>query len=129
MEIQTINKIDTRNKEPKDVALELANQSAAPQEDLALASTGYNVSLTNDGGYFMLQWSVSGPIGSYDWVGLFVNQFVPDSDYIGSNWQWAQYGSSYKTSTAVQAGYQARYLVWDAKTAKYVSVARTAVSS
>jgi hypothetical protein len=90
------------------------------------SSTSQSVSLSANGGFFELSWNAS-TIGSYDWVGLYQNAELPDSDYIGgNNWQWATRGTSYKTSTAVQTGYQARYLVWDAVRGAYKSVARSA---
>ena len=56
----------------------------------------------------------------------------PDSDgnavlvYIGgNNWEWAVRPSPYTTSTPAQLGYQARYLVWDAKTRDYKAVAHS----
>jgi hypothetical protein len=84
----------------------------------------YEVWMNNNGGYFELDWSATIP-GSYDWVGLFVNDTVPNTDYIGgNNWQWATRGNSYKTSTPVQAGYQVRYLVWDPNAGQYTAVAK-----
>jgi hypothetical protein len=89
------------------------------------ASTNYQVSLTAPNGYFVLNWGAT-VIGTYDWIGLYVNKDLPDSDYIGgNNWQWATRGSPYQTATAAQVGYQARYLVWDAVAGAYKSVART----
>jgi hypothetical protein len=124
IDTQTPPATATGRKEPKEVALELAAQHL---EVAAARATTYEVSLTSDDGYFMLNWKVDGPIGSTDWVGLYVNSKVPDSDYTGgNNWQWATKDDSYKTATATQAGFQARYLVWDAKAGKYVSVARSA---
>jgi hypothetical protein len=87
-------------------------------------ATQYQVWMANDGGYFQLNWSET-ITGSYDWVGLYPNDTVPDTDYIdGNNWQWATRGNSYKTSTPAQPGYQVRYLVWDANAGQYTSVAR-----
>jgi hypothetical protein len=123
IDTQTPPATETGRKEPKEVALELAGKHL---EVAAARATTYEVSLTSVGGYFELNWKVEGPIGSYDWVGLYVNADLPDSDYIGgNNWQWASKGNSYKTGTAAQTGFQARYLVWDATTGKYVSVARS----
>ena len=65
-------------------------------------------------------------IQKWDWVGLYPNADVPDSAYItGDNWQWALYGNSYVTQTPITGGHQARYLVWDAQSDAYVSVARS----
>jgi hypothetical protein len=51
---------------------------------------------------------------------------TPGPAYIGgNNWEWATKGNPYKTATAAQTGFQARYLVWDATTGEYVSVARS----
>jgi hypothetical protein len=84
----------------------------------------YEVWMSNNGGYFQLNWSET-IAGSYDWIGLFVNDTVPNTDYIGgNNWQWATRGSSYKTNTPVQAGYQVRYLVWNAQSKQYEAVAK-----
>ncbi|HYO57058.1 hypothetical protein [Archangium sp.] len=89
-------------------------------------SSTYSVCLgPSNNGWFTLSWSAAG-IGKHDWVGLYANASDDDSKYIGGhNWQWATNGTSYVTSTAVQPGYQARYLIWDASMGKYVSVART----
>jgi outer membrane protein TolC len=93
-------------------------------EDKRVEATEYQVWMENSGGYFQLDWSAS-VTGSYDWVGLYQNDTLPDSAYIGGdNWQWAIRGNSYKTSTPVTAGYQVRYLVWDGKAGQYVAVAR-----
>ena len=106
------------------MALELAGKHL--EVEAVRATTTYEVFLTSAGGYFELNWRVDGPIGTYDWVGLYINKDLPDSVYIGgNNWQWATKGNSYKTATAGQPGYQARYLVWDATTGNYVSVARS----
>jgi len=108
---------------------EAARLRANPQRVKARAeksSTSYQVSLTTSSGYLVLNWSAT-VVGSYDWIGLYVNQDLPDSDYIGGdNWQWAVRGSPYQTDTPAQTGYQARYLVWDATAGAYVSVARSA---
>jgi hypothetical protein len=87
-------------------------------------ATQYQVWMVNDGGYFQLNWSET-VTGTYDWIGLYPNDTVPDTDYIGgNNWQWATRGTSYKTVTPAQPGYQVRYLVWDAGAGQYTSVAR-----
>jgi hypothetical protein len=92
---------------------------------LKAADTQYRVSLSASEGYFVLSWSAT-VVGTYDWIGLYVNQDLPDSDYIGGdNWQWAVRGSPYKTVTPAQKGYQARYFVWDASAGAYRCVART----
>jgi hypothetical protein len=99
-----------------------ANPATAPKA----ATSEAQVTLTTNNGYFQLNWSAS-PIGTWDWIGLYQNASLPDSDYIGGdNWQWATRGSPYVTDTPFQTGYQARYLVWDATTGQYVSIARTA---
>jgi hypothetical protein len=90
-----------------------------------IRGTNYLVRLAMDNGYFQFNWSAT-TYGSYDWVGLYVNESLPDSDYIGgNNWQWAVQPSPYTTSTPAQLGYQARYLVWDAKTRDYKAVAHS----
>lgn len=106
-----------------EAAMLRANPSLVTKKKQA-GSTQYQVWMDNSGGYFQLDWSET-LTGTYDWVGLYPNDTVPDSDYIGgNNWQWATRGNSYKTSTPVQPGYQVRYLVWDAQAGQYVSVAR-----
>jgi hypothetical protein len=91
------------------------------------ASINYSASLTNNGGFYKLNWSAD-VIQKYDWVGLYPNADVPDSSYItGDNWQWAEYDNSYKTATPVSSGYQARYLVWDYVNGSYVAVAVSSI--
>ncbi len=103
-----------------------ANPELVKQAPSARAEASYSVSLSTSSGYFVLNWSATA-IGSYDWIGLYQNADLPDSDYIGgNNWQWAVRGNSYKTSTPAQPGYQARYLIWDAVSGAYKSVARSA---
>jgi hypothetical protein len=98
-------------------------QSPAPK---LAQGTNYLVQLQINNGFFELSWAAT-TVGSYDWVGLYVNEYLPDSEYIGgNNWQWAVRGNSYDTSTPAQPGYQVRYLVWDAKAGAYKSVARSA---
>ena len=93
-------------------------------ENKQVEATQYQVWMENNGGFYELRWSAS-ITGSYDWVGLYPNDTVPDSEYIGGdNWQWATRGNSYKTSTPVTSAYQVRYLVWDGKAGQYVAVAR-----
>ncbi len=102
--------IDRKNRNPETVAAELS----AKAEKRATA-INYDVNLSDSGGYYMLTWSED-VAQTYDWVGLYPNAEVPDSEYIsGKNWQWAEYGNSYKTVTPVSSGHQARYLVWDGR--------------
>ncbi len=102
-----------------------ANPALLGKAPSARTDASYQVSLSTSNGYFVLNWSADA-IGSYDWIGLYQNADLPDSDYIGgNNWQWAVRGNSYKTSTPAQVGYQARYLIWDAVTGAYKSVARS----
>ena len=97
---------------------------ANPQGEAA--SSAQNVCLgPSNNGWFVLTWSATA-VGTNDWVGLYASDSEPDSNYIGgNNWQWATKGNAYTTSTAVQPGYQARYLIWDAGSSQYKSVART----
>jgi hypothetical protein len=102
-----------------------ANPELLKKEPAVAADVNYQVSLSTSTGYFVLNWSAM-TIGTYDWIGLYQNADLPDSAYIGGdNWQWAVRGSMYKTDTPAQPGFQARYLVWDAKTGAYRAVART----
>jgi hypothetical protein len=79
----------------------------------------------SNNGWFVLSWQATA-IGTNDWVGLYASNDAADSDYVGgNNWQWATRGSNYTTATSVRPGYQARYLIWDATTKAYKSVART----
>ncbi|HWU86034.1 MAG TPA: hypothetical protein VN253_02115 [Kofleriaceae bacterium] len=111
---------------PTAEALRLqANPELLEKAPAARADASYQVSLSTNTGYFVLSWSAT-VTGTYDWIGLYQNADLPDSDYIGgNNWQWAVRGSSYKTATPAQVGYQARYLVWDARAGAYKSVARS----
>jgi hypothetical protein len=79
----------------------------------------------NNNGWFEVSWSAAA-VGNYDWIGLYSSVSAADSDYVGgNNWQWATKGSPYVTSTACQPGYEARYLIWDAGSKSYKSIART----
>ena len=79
----------------------------------------------SNNGWFTLSWS-STATGTNDWIGLYKNTTDPDTAYFGNNnWQWATKGNSYVTNTSVQPGYEARYLIWDATSKAYKSVART----
>jgi len=103
-----------------------ANPELLVNQRAAKADVNYQVSLSTSSGYFVLNWSATAT-GSNDWIGLYQNADLPDSAYItGNNWQWAVRGSPYKTETPSQSGYQARYLIWDANSGAYKSVARTA---
>lgn len=102
-----------------------ANPELLAKEPAARVDANYQVSLSSGNGYLVLHWSAPAT-GTYDWVGLYQNADLPDSAYIGgNNWQWATRGSSYATETPHQPGYQARYLIWDAKAGAYRSVARS----
>ena len=121
---------DNRNNNPTVEAARLLANPGLANPAANLGATNYHVWMTNNGGYYELHWRAS-IIGSYDWVGLFANDSVPDSDYIGgNNWQKAKAGDSYTTSTPVQSqmDYEVRYLVWDAQAGRYVSVARGKLS-
>lgn len=117
---------DNRNDNPTFEAARLLANPGLVNPAANLGATNYQVWMTNNRGYYELHWDAS-IIGSYDWVGLFANDSVPDSDYIGgNNWQWATKGNSYTTTTAVQPqmAYEVRYMVWDARAGRYVSAAR-----
>lgn len=120
------DKNQTRIDNPTIEAAKLrANPELLKGEPRASASVDYNVSLSTSSGYFVLNWDAT-VRGSYDWIGLYQNAELPDSDYIGgNNWQWSTRGASYKTVTPAQPGFQARYLVWDATAQAYKSVARS----
>lgn len=109
---------------PEVVAGKLKADTSLAGSAKTTASSNQKVYLTYASGYFILQWSATA-IDSYDWVGLYASVSAPDTDYIGGAWQWATSGSSYTTSQVMTPGYQARYLVWNASLAQYVSVART----
>lgn len=99
------------------------NPDEAKVADAAASQAKVCLGTTN--GWFELTWKAS-PIGKYDWIGLYKNDNDPDTDYVGgNNWQWAVNGNSYTTATGTNDGYQARYLVWDAASNAYVSIART----
>jgi hypothetical protein len=111
-----------RSKTPEMVAKELIANPPPKQE---LRAIDYHVQLSNSGGYYLLSWQED-VAGSYDWVGLYANSSVPDSDYITAcnyNWQWAVNGNSYKCCTPVSGGHQARYLIWDYNAGAYRAVA------
>ncbi|HEX7839736.1 MAG TPA: hypothetical protein VF469_19810 [Kofleriaceae bacterium] len=116
-----------RTDNPTAEALRLrANPELHGAARSAHTNADYQVSLSTRDGYFVLNWGAPAT-GTYDWIGLYQNSELPDSDYIGgNNWQWAVRGTSYKTATPAQHGYQARYLIWDAKIGAYKSVARSA---
>jgi hypothetical protein len=118
------NSMLDRTKTPESVAKELIANPLLAQK-VARPEVSYTVTLTNSGGYYLMSWQED-VAGSYDWVGLYANSSVPDSDYLRNcnyNWQWAVNGNSYRCCTPVSAGHQARYLVWDANQKKYVAVA------
>jgi len=111
-----------RTKTPETVAKELI---ANPPKLEPRPQISYSVTLSNSGGYYLMSWQED-VTGSYDWVGLYANSSVPDSDYLQNcnyNWQWAEYGNSYKCCTPVSGGHQARYLIWDANAGAYRAVA------
>lgn len=79
----------------------------------------------SNNGWFELSWTAQA-VGNYDWIGLYKTTSDSDGDYIGgNNWQWATKGGPYVTNTACQAGYEARYLIWDANSKAYKAIART----
>lgn len=102
---------------------------ANPPEPSATGSNAlHTVRLTADAGYFRLHWE-SAFLGKWDWIGLYKNTSDSDEHWIsGNNWQWASAGSSYHTSTKASSGFQVRYLVWDYREGKYMSVARASLS-
>jgi hypothetical protein len=113
-----------RTRTPETVAKELR---ANPPKVTPRPQIDYSVTLSNSGGHYLLQWQED-VAGSYDWVALYPNSSVPDSEYDNScnyNWNWAQYGNSYLCCATVAGGHQARYLIWDANAGAYVSVARS----
>ena len=106
---------------------EHASQELMLHSELAgVTSTNQEVCFgPSNNGWFTLFWSAAAA-GTYDWIGLYKSTGDDDNDYIGgNNWQWASKGSSFVTSTACQPGYEARYLIWDANSKQYKSVART----
>ncbi len=121
---KNIDRLDNPSTEAERLLANPGLFNAASTAEVA----NYNVSLKNNGGFFELHWSAS-IIGSYDWIGLFPNSTVPNSEYIGgNNWQWASRGTSYKTSTPVQGvDYEVRYLIWNVK-GYYQDVARAKLS-
>lgn len=113
---------DTTFTSPEHAAQALAAGTvkagpASSQQSVCLALGG--------SGWFKLTWSAVA-IGKYDWIGLYTDPSKNDTDYVGgNNWYWAVNGSYYVTNTAATGNYEARYLVYDDKTSKYVSVARS----
>lgn len=109
---------ETHAPSSPETAAEILRDSNA----VLLASSNQAVTLAFAEGYFVLGWSAKN-IDSYDWVALYRSINDPDASYL--TYQWAVNGNSYVTSEIVQAGYQARYLIWNATTKEYNSVART----
>ena len=103
-----------------------AQELVAGQIAAGAASSAQKVCLgPSNNGWFTLSWSATAT-GTYDWVGLYKNTTDPDGSYIGgNNWCWAEKAKSYVTSTSVQPGFEARYLIWDATSKSYKSVAKT----
>jgi len=89
---------------------------------LTLASSDQTATLSFANGLFVLGWSAK-DIDSHDWVALYLSISAADDDYL--TYQWATRGPSYTTSQVVQAGCQARYLVWKVSSGRYGSVAKT----
>lgn len=111
-------------KEPNEI---VASMLESEPEILTQSDSLPSLKLDIDNGYFKLVWSAD-VVGKYDWIGLYANKDNDDANYIGgNNWQWAIRNNSYTTSTPVNHGYQARYLVWNYKTNKYESIVKTAV--
>jgi len=81
------------------------------------------VKLGYSNGCFKIFWQAT--MDEKEWVGIYKDNSADDSDYFKDHWQWAYKGSSYQTSLALCAGYQARYLVYDNIWKKYCSIART----
>jgi hypothetical protein len=124
---KNVDRIDNPSAEAERL---LANPELFKANERSAAEIDYQCTLTNNGGYFELQWSAS-ITGSNDWVGLFPNSTVPNGEYIGgNNWQWASRGNRYRTSTPVQGtDYEVRYLVWNTNIKDYQAVARAKLSA
>jgi 1-phosphatidylinositol phosphodiesterase len=73
-------------------------------------------------GYLQLTWEAVNP-DSWDWVGLYAS--VSDPDASPQTWQYVSRGNSYNSSYSAVAGYQARYLRWDATSKAYRALVRT----
>ena len=92
------------------------------QRALSTSAGPYKVCLLLSQGVAAITWS-AGTIGDYDWIGLYKMTGSDDKDYV--TYQWAKYGPSYVTGINIQAGFQARYLIWDKDSSQYKVVART----
>ena len=80
---------------------------------------------TTDNGYLKLSWAAYEP-DKWDWVGVYKSVQDSDAQFVDGQWQWATKGSSYVTGQVTAAGYQARYLRWNAEAGAYRSLLRTA---
>jgi hypothetical protein len=78
----------------------------------------YQIWVTFDDGYCVLNWAVTAKINSYDWVGMFKSAEDaynnPNgnviSDGFKNGWQWAERKSPYKSTTKVNDGYVMAYV-------------------
>jgi hypothetical protein len=104
---------------PEDAAQALA---ANPELQTGQTSTATVCLGPTNSGYFQLSW-VAQAIGPNDWAGLYASTSAPDNDY--QAFQWATKDSPYDTGKDCQPGYEARYLIWDAPSKAYKSIART----
>ncbi len=119
--------------DPATVAEALAGADPSDVGPMTAASAVSLALGPGPNGWFAQFWQIASP-NKYDWIGLYPSDATPDSGYVsGNNWEWAVNGESmangekrYVTSTPVQkAGYQARYLTWNADAGVYQSILRT----
>jgi len=113
----------------KKEKVDLKQQGAIGQFPAIFDSNLHEVFLTTKNGHAVLNWKYAFLATKSDWIGLYENSSKKDEENIktitNTSWQWACRGSSYETWEKAKSGMQARYLVWDYSSNKYVSVKRS----